>query len=383
MQTPTYQSAFNECSSLMPSPFILSKNTVYPEVEHAFSQILNELYKKDSRINELEKEIANLKQQIMLLSKSNNNHNSNSYGKCNNVNTFDDIPLRNELMSTFKATNSRGASNKGVTSMHNNNNNINDNSHNTNKSISKICNKVSMNIVNVNYRKRNLSNSNKNQKRNKSITFSNNTNTTKPANTTTTNNTNTNNIETNCSNVVVTTTTNTTLANNSITHNNNNNITSNKAGCTRTRALSGGGGGNSINKSRNKRLVIRSDVINNNATVNVISNHKLNKQKMMSELFQTNQNVLCKRGLPLSKFSPNRKGNNNGSSSGNKMKVVNITVTEPNHSSNLKTKNKMKGIIRPKSKGKLSIDMSNNSLTNNNYNNEKVHHTHTNIMKRK
>lgn len=125
MQTPTYQSAFNDCSSLIPSPFILSKNTAYPEVEHAFSQILNELYKKDSRINELEKEISNLKQQIMLLSKSNNNNDSNSYGKCNNVNMFDDIPLRNELISTFKATNSRGASNKGVASMHNNNNNNN------------------------------------------------------------------------------------------------------------------------------------------------------------------------------------------------------------------------------------------------------------------
>ena len=129
MQTPTYQSAFNDCSSLIPSPFILSnKNTAYPEVEHAFSQILNELYKKDSRINELEKEISNLKQQIMLLSKSNNNNDSNSYGKCNNVNMFDDIPLRNELISTFKATNSRGASNKGVPSMHNNNNNSINNS---------------------------------------------------------------------------------------------------------------------------------------------------------------------------------------------------------------------------------------------------------------
>ena len=126
MQTPTYQSAFNDGSSLIPSPFILSKNTAYPEVEHAFSQILNELYKKDSRINELEKEIANLKQQIMFhSSKSNNNYGSNSYGKCNNVNMFDDIPLRSELMSTFKATNSRGMSNKGVASMHNNNNSIN------------------------------------------------------------------------------------------------------------------------------------------------------------------------------------------------------------------------------------------------------------------
>ena len=125
MQTPTYQSAFNEGSSLIPSPFILSKNTAYPEVEHAFSQILNELYKKDSRINELEKEIASLKQQIMFLSKNNNNHNhynDSSYGK-HNIKPFDDIPLRSELMSTFKASNSRGASNKGVSMQNNSINN--------------------------------------------------------------------------------------------------------------------------------------------------------------------------------------------------------------------------------------------------------------------
>jgi hypothetical protein len=122
MQTPTYQSAFNDGSSLMPSPFILSKNTAYPEVEHAFSQILNELYKKDSRINELEKEIANLKQQIHFISKNNNTNINNSYGK-HNVNMFDEIPLRSELMSTFKASNSRGASNKGVSLQNNSVNN--------------------------------------------------------------------------------------------------------------------------------------------------------------------------------------------------------------------------------------------------------------------
>ena len=318
---------------------------------------------------------------------TNDNNNNSSSNNNTNANIKDNtikkktpikkrivIPHKHKLNdSNSKYLNNNNNNINNNSSININNSNINNNdSHNTNKSISKICNKVSMNIVNVNYRKqRNLSNSNKNQKRNKSITFSN-TNTTKQTN-------NNNNIETNCSNVVVTTTTNTTLANNSISHNNNNNSNNNtnastNAGCTRTRALSGGGTG--INKSRNKRLVIRSDVINNNATVNVISNHKLNKQKMMNELFQTNQNVLCKRGLPLSKFSPNRKGNN-CSTSGNKMKVVNITVTEPNHSSNLKTKNKTKGIIRPKSKGKLSIDMGNTSLTNHN---EKVH---TNIMKRK
>ena len=110
MQTPTYQPALNEGSSLVPSPFILSKSTAaYPEVEHAFSQILNELSKKDSRISELEKEVASLKQQIRFLSKNNSNNRNNSYGKqmFNKVNTFEESPLRSELMSTFKACNSR------------------------------------------------------------------------------------------------------------------------------------------------------------------------------------------------------------------------------------------------------------------------------------
>ena len=64
MQTPSYQGIQTEISSSVPSPFILSRNAYYPEVEQAFSQILNELYKKDNRISELEKEVSVLKNQL-------------------------------------------------------------------------------------------------------------------------------------------------------------------------------------------------------------------------------------------------------------------------------------------------------------------------------
>lgn len=124
MQTPSYQGIQTEISSSVPSPFILSRNAYYPEVEQAFSQILNELYKKDNRISELEKEVSVLKNQLNALTKNTNiNYRNNHIHNYNNENIFhinnthshfDDIPLQSEVLSGYKSPSSQSSSNRGA-----------------------------------------------------------------------------------------------------------------------------------------------------------------------------------------------------------------------------------------------------------------------------
>lgn len=124
MQTPSYQGIQMEVSPSVPSPFVLSRNGCYPEIEQAFSQILNELYKKDNKINELEKEVLMLKNQINVLTKSTNNNNShinNHFVNYNNEHLFqmnntsshyEDVPLQSELPSEYKSPSN--SSNRGA-----------------------------------------------------------------------------------------------------------------------------------------------------------------------------------------------------------------------------------------------------------------------------